>query len=77
MLRELPSRNIDDEKILKGELIMLTEEATRDEYAKPIRRVAVYDKENRKVIELITNNLTWTASIRHSRLLQIKGTKHE
>jgi hypothetical protein len=61
-LEELPLRENDNNSILKDELITLTEEDTKEHYPKPIRRVAVYDKKNDKVIELITNNLTWTAS---------------
>ena len=48
--------------ILKDELITLTEEGTKENYPKPIRRVVIYDEKNDSVIELITNNLTWTAS---------------
>ena len=43
-------------------MIMLTESGTNNDYPKAIRRVAVYDKTNDKLFELITNNLTWTAS---------------
>ena len=62
MIEELPLSQTDSNKILKDELITLTEEDTKEHYPKPIRRVAVYDEKNDKVIELITNNLTWTAS---------------
>ena len=41
---------------------MLTVEQTKEHYPKAIRRPAVYDEKNDKVIELITNNLTWTAT---------------
>jgi IS4 transposase len=41
---------------------MLTEDGTKGEYPKAIRRLAVYDEKNDKIIELMTNNLTWTAS---------------
>ena len=62
MITELPLRENDNSNILKDELITLTEEGTKENYPKPIRRIAVYDEKNDKVIELITNNLTWTAS---------------
>jgi hypothetical protein len=62
MIKELALGNTDNEKILNDELIMLTKNATKDEYPKAIRRVALYDEKNDNVIELITNNLTWTAS---------------
>lgn len=62
MIKELPLKQRDNNKILKDELIRLTEEETKGYYPKTIRRVAVYDEKNKKTIELITNNLTWTAS---------------
>ena len=62
MIKELPLSSTDNQKILKDELIKLTEEQTKDDYPKQIRRVAVYDEKNKKVIELITNNFSWTAS---------------
>lgn len=62
MIKELPLSQNDSSNLLKDELIILTEEDTMLHYPKPLRRVAVYDEENDKVIELITNNLTWTAS---------------
>ena len=62
MIRELSLSQEDNASILKDELITLTEEGTKKDYPTPIRRVAVYDEKNDKVIELITNNLTWTAS---------------
>ena len=63
MIKELPLGDSNgNQKILKDELIMLTEEQTKDDYPKQIRRVAVYDEINNKAIELITNNFSWTAS---------------
>ena len=62
MLEELPLGKNDGSNILKDELITLTEEKAKEHYPKPIRRVAIYDAKNDKVIELLTNNLTWTAS---------------
>jgi len=62
MIKEFPLKENDNKNILKDELIELTEQESKDNYPKAIRRVAVYDEKNKKVIELITNNLTWTAS---------------
>ncbi len=62
MVKEFPLKENDNKNILKDELIELTEQESKDHYPKAIRRVAVYDETNKKVIELITNNLTWTAS---------------
>ena len=62
MIKEFPLKENDNKNILKDELIELTEQESKDHYPKAIRRVAVFDENNKKVIELITNNLTWTAS---------------
>ncbi len=58
MIKELPLSEKDDSNIIKDELITLTEEETKEHYPKALRRVAVYDEKNKKLIELITNNLT-------------------
>jgi hypothetical protein len=62
MIKELPLSEKDNNNIIKDELISLTEEETKENYPKAIRRVVIYDEKNDKIIELITNNLTWTAS---------------
>jgi hypothetical protein len=62
MIKEFPLKENDNKNILKDELITLTEKDSKDNYPKTIRRIAVYDEKNISVIELITNNLTWTAS---------------
>jgi len=62
MIKEFPLKENDNKNILKDELITLTEKDSKDNYPKTIRRIAVYDEKNINVIELITNNLTWTAS---------------
>lgn len=48
--------------ILKDEIIRLTGTNTPNQYPQTLRRVAIYDQENNKVIEVITNQMTWTAS---------------
>jgi len=57
--RELPD---DEQNILVDEEIELKKENTRKNYPKSLRRIAVFDKKNDQVIELITNNFSWTAS---------------
>ncbi len=54
----------EDEHILKDELIYLTGKAAKeaDIDTVKLRRVAVYRKEDNKVIEVITNNLDWSAA---------------
>jgi transposase len=60
--RELPLPENKNQHILKDEIILLTEEDTKQAYPERLRRVVVYDDKNKQTIELITNNLTWTAS---------------
>ena len=48
--------------ILKDEIIELTNIKTKSKYPKRLRRVAVWDDENEQVIELITNQFSWTAN---------------
>ena len=58
--RPLPDKK--DSNILIDEDILLANKNTRDKYNKKFRRIAVYDAKNNVTIELITNNLIWTAS---------------
>lgn len=48
--------------ILKDEIIELTGNQSRKKYPKRLRRVAIWDDKNNQVIELITNQKTWTAN---------------
>jgi IS4 transposase len=57
---ELPENR--HEHILKDEMIKLTGVKTKKKYSKPLRRVAIWDDENQQVIEVITNQISWTAN---------------
>ena len=57
---ELPSNR--HHHILKDEIIELKNDGTKQKYPKTLRRVAIWDDVNKQVIELITNQLTWTAN---------------
>lgn len=57
---ELPDNR--HEHILKDEIIMLTGNKSKSKYPKKLRRVAVWDDENKQVIEVITNQMYWTAN---------------
>jgi hypothetical protein len=57
---ELPSNR--HQHILKDEIIELKNKASKERYPKKLRRVAVWDDVNKQVIELITNQLTWSAN---------------
>lgn len=48
--------------ILIDETIELTGNQTKNKYTKKLRRIAVWDAENKQEIELITNQFTWTAN---------------
>jgi hypothetical protein len=50
------------QNILKDEIIVLTGIITKTKYTKKLRRVAIWDEENQQVIELITNQMSWTAN---------------
>jgi hypothetical protein len=57
--------SLPDEKhqhILKDEIIELKNKTSKEKYAKRLRRVAVWDEVNQQVIEIITNQMTWTAN---------------
>ena len=47
--------------ILKDEVIELTAK-TKQKYPKRLRRLAIWDEKNKQVIELITNQLTWSCN---------------
>jgi hypothetical protein len=50
------------EHILKDEIIKLTGLQSKKKYSKKLRRVAIWDDENQQVIEVITNQMSWTAN---------------
>ncbi|MGL5277254.1 IS4 family transposase [Myroides sp.] len=57
---ELPENR--HQHVLKDEIIILTNTRSSQVYSSKLRRVAVWDTENEQVIELITNQFTWTAN---------------
>lgn len=57
---ELPENR--HEYVLKDEIIKLTGYKSKNKYPKKLRRVAIWDEENSQVIEVITNQFTWTAN---------------
>ena len=48
--------------ILVDEIIELRTQASRKKYPKRLRRVAVWDAKNEQTIEIITNQMSWTAN---------------
>ncbi len=57
---ELPDNR--HQHILKDEIIELKNKSSKNKYPKRLRRVAIWDEENKQVIELITNHMKWTAN---------------
>ena len=58
--RELPENK--HQHLLKDELIELTGNKTKEKYPKRLRRVALWDEKNQQTIEVITNQMSWTAN---------------
>ncbi len=61
-LKELELPDNRHQHILKDEIVELSGLNTKDQYPKRLRRVVAYDEKNNQVIELITNQLSWTAN---------------
>lgn len=57
---ELPDNRY--EHILKDEVIELTGTESNKKYPKKLRRIAIYNELNDQTIELITNQMSWTAN---------------
>ncbi|OHX64026.1 IS4 family transposase [Flammeovirga pacifica] len=57
---ELPENR--HQHILKDELIEVTGNQTSTKYPKKLRRVVIWNDENNQTIELITNQMSWTAN---------------
>lgn len=61
-IKELELPKVRHEHILKDEIITLTGNKTKDEYPKNLRRVTLWDGKNQQTIEVITNQMSWTAN---------------
>ena len=48
--------------VLKDEIIELTGKKSKNKYPNQLRRVAIWDEKNEQVIEVITNQMSWTAN---------------
>lgn len=62
IVKENPLPDNRHEHILKDEIIELTGIKSKKKFPKKLRRVAIWDDENKQVIEVITNQKTWTAN---------------
>lgn len=61
-VKELDLPENRHQHILKDEIIILENKTSRKKYQGKLRRVSVWDDKNKQVIELITNQMTWTAN---------------
>lgn len=57
---ELPDNR--HQHVLKDEIIELKSNVSKEKYPKKLRRVAIWDEINNQIIEIITNQMTWTAN---------------
>jgi hypothetical protein len=57
---ELPENR--HQHILKDEIIELKNKSSKEKYSRRLRRVALWDDVNKQVIEIITNQFTWSAN---------------
>jgi len=58
--KELPDNR--HENVLKDEIIKLTGVQSAKKYTGKLRRVTIWDNDNNQVIEVITNQMSWTAN---------------
>ena len=61
-LKELQLPKERHQHLLKDEIIELTGTKTKEKYPKKLRRVALWDQKNQQTIEVITNQMSWTAN---------------
>jgi IS4 transposase len=61
-IKELELPQDKHQHLLKDEIIELTGVKSKKRYPKKLRRVALWDQENQQVIEVITNQISWTAN---------------
>ena len=61
-IKELKLPDNKHQHVLKDEIIELTGNKTKGKYPKRLRRVALWDDKNQQTIEVITNQMSWTAN---------------
>ena len=62
VIKENPLPDNRHQHILKDEIIELQNKGSKTKYPKRLRRVVVWDEVNNQTIEIITNQMTWTAN---------------
>lgn len=61
-VKELELSEQRHQHVLKDEIIELTGTKTKEKYPRKLRRVALWDEKNQQTIEVITNQMSWTAN---------------
>jgi hypothetical protein len=61
-IKELMLPEQRHQHVLKDEIIELTGNKTKEKYPEKLRRVALWDDKNQQTIEVITNQMSWTAN---------------
>lgn len=61
-VKELELSENRHQHVLKDEIIELTGNNTKEKYPRKLRRVALWDDKNQQTIEVITNQMSWTAN---------------
>ncbi len=61
-VKELDLPQNKHQHLLKDEIIELTGARSKERYPKRLRRVALWDEVNQQTIEVITNQMSWTAN---------------
>jgi len=61
-IKENDLPELKHQHILKDEIVELSGVQSKKKYKKRLRRVAVWDDKNKQVIEVITNQMSWTAN---------------
>ena len=61
-IKERPLPENRHQHVLKDEIIQLTGTKSKEKYPQKLRRVALWDDKNKQTIEVITNQMSWTAN---------------
>ena len=61
-IKELELPENKHQHVLKDEIIELIGNKTKEKYPRKLRRVALWDDKNQQTIEVITNQMSWTAN---------------
>lgn len=61
-VKELELPQDRHQHLLKDEIVELTGTRSKERYPKKLRRVALWDEVNQQTVEVITNQMSWTAN---------------